>query len=108
MAATILLDDNSTERIVSVGDMLTYKAHVHASVGFACSCEILGVGVLNLLEEDTEFDDPESIAAGMCGGDSANKIFAMEAIAAGEAFVMFEHIFRGKVERTVRIRIEVV
>lgn len=108
MAATIVLDDSSTERIIAVGDTLIYKARVHASVGFGCVCDIVNPNVLRLADENTEFDHPEAIEAGMCGGDSANAVFVIEAIGEGNAMIAFQHLFRGKLERSTLINIVVV
>lgn len=103
--STISLGENDSKLTVNVGDQLRYSHSVHGSVGYDYKVEYDKSAFK--LTHNTEYDNPESVAMGMCGGDSAVKTCILQALKKGKYKVKVIHEFRGAVERVITYTITV-
>lgn len=97
-----LRDKDSTINIV-IGESLSYSHKVHGSVGYWYNEEYDP----NAFEMDcfTKYDNPESIAAGECGGDSAIKTCVFKALKSGIYTITIIHEFRGTQEKVITYKV---
>ncbi|MCM1111332.1 MAG: hypothetical protein NC336_08995 [Clostridium sp.] len=102
---TTTLQDTDSAVTIKVGFQLLYSHPVHGSVGSSYRVEYDKNAFE--LSYDTIYDNPDAVAEGMCGADSAVQTVTLRALKKGQYTVKVIHEFRGDVERVVTYKITV-
>lgn len=87
------------------GQQAYYDASVHGSVGYTASVSISNEKVLKLVKTTKTYKNPKQ--SHMSGGDAATRRYIFEAIASGLSTVIIKKAFRGELQNTHRIDVEV-
>lgn len=101
----VILEDKDSSVSIGMGNSLQYSHSVYGSVGSGYRVEYDKQAFS--MDYTAEYDDPEAVAAGMCGGDSAVQTCIFKPLKRGKYTIRIIHEFRGTVERTVTYKITV-
>ena len=93
---------------LKVNEKTTYKFSLHASVGITAEYFISDENILQYIDSKVKYHHPERMKYGMTGGDSATGTFIFKAIKKGETELIIKHLFRGDLEKEIRIKITVI
>lgn len=102
----IILEDEDSEITIMLGSEIEYSHRVHASVGSSYHVEYNKSAFKLSCEKN--FDNPESVAMGMCGGDSAVQTCTLRTLKKGSHKIKIIHEFRGDIERVITYTITVI
>lgn len=102
----VILEDNDSKMIISIGNEIKYSYPIHGSVGTEYRIEYDSTAFQ--MSCTTVYDDPISVALGMCGGDKAVRTCKLRPLKLGEYTIKIIHEFRGDVERVVTHTITVI
>jgi hypothetical protein len=93
-----------TDYVAVVGQKLVYTASVHGSVGNSTEVSCDG-NIIKLLDSKHKYDNPSK--SKMSGGDAATVKYTFEAMEVGPGTVTIVKSFRGEVQNTFELKIEV-
>ncbi|MBR5332324.1 MAG: hypothetical protein IKV32_03360 [Muribaculaceae bacterium] len=102
---TTYLDNTSKEYHISINDNLSYSGEVHASVGKSYSVEYDTTAFE--MQSDIKYNNPESVKAGMCGGDKAVKTVSFTPLKTGDYTIKVLHNFRGQTTDSMTYKISI-
>ena len=102
---TIKLDNTTTEYSISTNEILSYSGEVHASVGKSYSVEYDTTAFE--MQSDIKYNNPESVKAGMCGGDKAVKTASFTPLKTGDYTIKVLHNFRGQTTDSTTYKISI-
>jgi hypothetical protein len=97
--------NNRLSVTLRLGELASYTAEVHGSVGIAAEWDISDNGILHLVDEKKDYKWPDR--AGMPGGDASVETFIFEAKAPGNSILTFRLVYRGTVEETKKVSVTV-
>lgn len=101
----VTLDDRDSTITIHLGNEIVYSHRVHGSVGSSYRVDYDKSAFK--LSYETKYDSPESVAMGMCGGDSAVQTCTFRALKKGAYKIKVIHEFRGDIERVITYMITV-
>ena len=87
------------------GDHCTFSYYEHVSVGYTADFEIEDLEVLEHLETNTKYEDPERMKDGMTGGDAAQTTFTFGAKDIGTSLLLIHKYFRFDLEEEFQFRV---
>lgn len=97
------LDDVSSVEVF-VGQKMVYGYDLWPSVGYDADYTIDDTDIVAFLEKDEYIPSQPS---GFTGGDDGHGAFYFVAKSPGSTVIEIEHLFRGDVEKTVNVRVDV-
>lgn len=97
------LDDVSSVEVL-VGQKMVYGYDLWPSVGYDADYSIDDTDIVAFLEKDEYIPSQPS---GFTGGDDGHGAFYFVAKSPGSTTIEIEHLFRGDVEKTVNVRVNV-
>lgn len=97
--------EQAAEITLAPGRRMFYEYPLHLSVGVACRYVIEDDTIVKLAENKEVYKQPERL--GMPGADAATGTFVFEAINPGRTVVMLQHLFRGGIEKEIRVNVVV-
>lgn len=97
------LDDVSSVEVL-VGQKMVYGYDLWPSVGYDADYSIDDTDIVAFLEKD---EYTPSQPSGFTGGDDGHGTFYFVAKSPGSTTIEIEHLFRGDIEKTVSVRIDV-
>jgi len=101
----VKLEDEDSKITIKLGSEIEYSHRVHGSVGSSYHANYDKSAFK--LSYETKYDNPESVAMGMCGGDSAVQTCTFRALKKGTYKLKVIHEFRGDIERVITYTITV-
>ena len=101
----LILEDRDSSISVPLGCDIEYSYSVHGSVGYSYHVEYDEEAFS--LSKNMEYNNPDAVAKGMCGGDKAVLTTTLTPKQKGKFTVKIIHTFRGTVERVTTYNISV-
>lgn len=102
----VKLEDENSKVSIKLGNEIEYSHRVHSSVGSSYRVDYDKSAFK--LSYETKYDNPESVAMGMCGGDSAVQTCTFRALKKGTYTIKVIHEFRGDIEKIITYTITVI
>ena len=100
---------NNTQSVtLKVNEKASYNFSLHVSVGITAEYFISDENILKYIDTKIKYYHSERMKPGMTGGDSAKGTFIFKAIKQGETELIIKHLFRGDLEKEIRIKILVI
>jgi hypothetical protein len=99
--------NNEQSITIKINEKVSYDFSLHESVGFTAEYYIKDEGIIKYINTKVKYYHPERMKPGMTGGDSARGTFIFKAIKQGETELVIKHLFRGEVDKIVKIQITV-
>ncbi len=90
---------------LQVGQIAYFPAPVHGSVGIGANIQSTEEQILQYVDGHNTYERVQII--GMTGGDRATYTFIFQALKAGKCHVVYKKNFRGKIEKTYKIKVSV-
>ena len=100
-----LTQDSQTTYKINVGEKISFKTNVHASVGMAAEYEILDEKIVKLEKSEVILDNPDFEGV---GGDAGMAKFTFKAFSKGKTKVTIKKVFRGELEKEIVLEVEVM
>ena len=90
---------------VKVGEKISFKTNVHASVGMGAEYEIQDEKIINLEESEVIYDNPNFEGT---GGDAGMQKFTFKGLSKGKTKVTIKKVYRGDLEKEIFLEVEVI
>ena len=100
--------NNKQSITLRVNEKVSYSYPLHGSVGITAEYYIADENILKYIDTKVKYHHPERMKPGMTGGDSATGTFIFKAIKQGETELIIKHLFRGELEKEVKIKVTVM
>jgi len=95
----------AAEITLAPGRRMFYEYPLHLSVGVSCQYVIEDDTIVKLAENKEVYKQPERL--GIPGADAATGTFFFEAVKPGRTVVTLQHLFRGSIEKEIRVNVVV-
>lgn len=97
--------EQAAEITLAPGRRMFYEYPLHLSVGVSCRYIIEDDTIVKLAENKEVYKQPERL--GTPGADAATGTFFFEAVKPGRTIVALQHLFRGSIEKEIRVNVVV-
>lgn len=90
---------------VKLGEKISFKTSVHASVGMGADAQILDDKILNLESNEIIYNNPNFEGA---GGDAGMHKFTFKALSKGKTNLTIKKIYRRELQKEIVLEVEVI